>query len=61
MKKTVRVYYSTFIDVTLESDNFANDEEMIQYANENTEDYLNLQDINDHLCKQDGDTEIVDL
>lgn len=61
MEKTVRVYYSTFIDVPLESDNFANDDEMIQYANENTEDYLSLQDINDHLCKQDGESEIVNL
>lgn len=60
MEKTVRVYYSTFIDIPLEESNFSSEQEMIQYANENTEEYLSLQDINDHLVKQDGETEIVD-
>ena len=32
MEKIVRVYYSTFIDVPCESENFSSDEEMIEYA-----------------------------
>lgn len=60
MKKTVRVYYCTFVDVPLEESDFSSEEEMIQYANENTEVYLSLQDINDHLVKQDGESEVID-
>lgn len=61
MKKTVRVYYCTFVDVPLEESDFSSEEEMIQYANENTEVYLSLQDINEHLVKQDGESEVIDL
>lgn len=60
MKKTVRVYYCTFVDVPLEESDFSSEEEMIQYANENTEVYLSLQDINEHLVKQDGESEVID-
>ena len=52
MEKIVRVYYSTFIDVPMESENFSSDEEMIEYAENNTEDYLSLQEINDNLEKE---------
>lgn len=61
MEKVVRVYYSTFIDVLLDTDNFSTEDEMIDYAEENTEDFLSLQEINDNLCKQEGESEIIDI
>lgn len=61
MEKTIRVYYSTFIDVTLDTDDFSTEDEMISYAEENTEDFLSLQEINDNLCKCNGESEIVDI
>lgn len=61
MEKVVRVYYSTFIDVLLDTDIFSTEDEMIDYAEENTEDFLSLQEINDNLCKQEGESEIIDI
>lgn len=61
MEKIVRVYYTTFIDVSLDSDDFATEDEMIDYAEENAEDFLSLQEIDDNLTKSDGESEIVDI
>lgn len=61
MEKIVRVYYSTFIDVPVDTDDFEDDDEMIDYAEENAEDFLSLQEINDNLCKSEGESEIVDI
>lgn len=60
MEKIVRVYYSTFIDVPMESENFSSDEEMIEYAENNTEDFLSLQEINDNLAKEKGKSFLLD-
>lgn len=60
MEKIVRVYYSTFSDVPMESENFSSDEEMIEYAENNTEDFLSLQEINDNLSKEKGKSFLLD-
>ena len=62
MEKIVRVYYTTFIDVPCESENFSNEEEMIEWAKENTDDFISVQEIFDNLSNDDNcQAEIVDL
>lgn len=62
MEKIVRVYYTTFIDVPCESENFSNEEEMIGWAKDNTDDFINLQEISDNLSKDETcQPEVVDL
>lgn len=62
MEKIVRVYYTTFIDVPCESENFSNEEEMIGWAKDNTDDFINLQEISDNLSKDEAcQPEVVDL
>ena len=38
MEKIVRVYYTTFIDVPCESENFSNEDEMVEWAKDNNHD-----------------------
>ena len=62
MEKTVRVYYTSFIDVPCESENFSNEKEMVEWAKDNSGDFFSLQEIIDNLTK--GDTcqaEVVDI
>lgn len=62
MEKIVRVYYTSFIDVPCESENFSSEKEMIEWAKDNTSDFLSTQEIIDNLTK--GDTcqaEVVDI
>ena len=62
MEKIVRVYYTSFIDVPCESENFSNEEEMIGWAKDNTDDFINLQEISDNLSKDETcQPEVVDL
>ena len=62
MEKIVRVYYTTFIDVPCETENFSNEEEMIGWAKDNTDDFINLQEISDNLSKDETcQPEVVDL
>ncbi len=62
MEKIVRVYYTTFIDVPCESENFSNEEEMIEWAKDNTDDFISVQEIFDNLSNDDNcQAEIVDL
>lgn len=62
MEKIVRVYYTTFIDVPCESENFSNEEEMICWAKDNTDDFISVQEIFDNLSNDDNcQAEIVDL
>ena len=62
MEKIVRVYYTSFIDVPCESENFSNEKEMIDWANDNTSDFLSTQEIIDNLTKDDTcQAEVVDL
>ena len=53
MEKTVRVYYTSFIDVPCESENFSNEKEMIEWAKDNTSDFLSTQEIIGNLTKDD--------
>lgn len=62
MEKIVRVYYTTFIDVPCETENFSNEEEMIEWAKDNTDDFISVQEIFDNLSNDDNcQAEIVDL
>ena len=53
MEKIVRVYYTTFIDVPCETENFSNEEEMIGWAKDNTDDFISVQEIFDNLSNDD--------
>lgn len=62
MEKIVRVYYTTFIDVPCESENFSNEKEMVDWAKDNSNDFLSLQEISDNLSKDEAcQPEVVDL
>ena len=62
MEKIVRVYYTTFIDVPCETENFSNEEEMIEWAKDNTDDFISVQEIFDNLSNDDTcQAEVVDL
>ena len=62
MEKIVRVYYTTFIDVPCESENFSNEKEMVDWAKDNSCDFLSLQEISDNLSKDEAcQPEVVDL
>lgn len=61
MKKTIRVYYLTYVDVPLESDGFSSKDEMIDYAEEISDILITPQDSFDHLAICGGDSEIVDV
>ena len=53
MEKIVRVYYTSFIDVPCESENFSNEEEMVEWAKDNSSDFFSIQEIIDNLTKDD--------
>ena len=53
MEKIVRVYYTSFIDVPCESENFSNEEEMVEWAKDNSCDFFSIQEIIDNLTKDD--------
>lgn len=61
MKKTIRVYYSTFFDVTLDTDDFSTEDEMIDHAEENAKEFLSLSQLIVNLHKCEGESEIVDI
>lgn len=62
MEKIVRVYYTTFIDVPCETENFSNEEEMVEWAKDNTDDFISVQEIFDNLSNDDNcQAEVVDL
>ena len=62
MEKIVRVYYTSCIDIPCESENFSNEKEMIDWAKENANDFLSLQEIYDNLSKDETcQAEVVDL
>lgn len=61
MKKVVRVYYTTFVDVEYDTDSFENEQGMIDYAEENADEFLYPQDVIDNLSKQVGESEIIDI
>ena len=58
MEKIVRVYYTSFIDVTCESENFSNEKEMVEWAKDNSGDFFSYQEVSDNLSKS---AEVVDL
>lgn len=58
MEKIVRVYYTSFIDVHCESENFSNEEEMVEWAKDNSGDFFSYQEVSDNLSKS---AEVVDL
>ena len=58
MEKIVRVYYTSFIDVPCESEKFSNEEEMVEWAKDNSGDFFSYQEVSDNLSKS---AEVVDL
>ena len=62
MEKIVRVYYTSFIDVPCESENFSNEKEMVEWAKDNSGDFFSIQEIIDNLTKDDTcQAEVVDI
>ena len=62
MEKIVRVYYTSFIDVPCESENFSSEKEMIEWAKDNSGDFFSIQEIIDNLTKDDTcQAEVVDI
>ena len=62
MEKTVRVYYTSFIDVPCESENFSDEKEMVEWAKDNSGDFFSIQEIIDNLTKDDTcQAEVVDI
>lgn len=49
MKKIVRVYYMTHVDIPLESDNFTYKGEMLDYAEKIADDLITRSDAFDNL------------
>lgn len=58
MEKIVRVYYTSFIDIPCESENFSNEKEMVEWAKDNSGDFFSYQEVFDNLSK---DAEVVEL
>ena len=58
MEKIVRVYYTSFIDVPCETENFSNEEEMVEWAKDNSGDFFSYQEVSDNLSKN---AEVVDI
>lgn len=58
MEKIVRVYYTSFIDIPCESENFSNEKEMVEWAKDNSGDFFSYQEVSDNLSKN---AEVVDL
>lgn len=58
MEKIVRVYYTSFIDIPCESENFSNEEEMVEWAKNNSGDFFSYQEVSDNLSKN---AEVVDI
>ena len=58
MEKIVRVYYTSFIDVPCESENFSDEKEMVEWAKDNSGDFFSYQEVSDNLSK---DAEVVHL
>ena len=58
MEKIVRVYYTSFIDVPCESENFSDEKEMVEWAKDNSSDFFSYQEVSDNLSKS---AEVVDL
>lgn len=58
MEKTVRVCYTSFIDIPCESENFSNEKEMVEWAKDNSGDFFSYQEVSDNLSK---DAEVVEL
>ena len=58
MEKIVRVYYTSFIDVPCESENFSDEKEMVEWAKDNSGDFFSYQEVSDNLSKS---AEVVDL
>lgn len=58
MEKIVRVYYTSFIDIPCESENFSNEKEMVEWAKDNSGDFFSYQEVSDNLSKE---AEVVDL
>lgn len=44
MEKIVRVYYTSFIDIPCESENFSNEKEMVEWAKDNSGDFFSYQE-----------------
>ena len=62
MEKIVRVYYTSFIDVPCESENFSDEKEMVEWAKDNSGDFFSIQEIIDNLTKDDTcQAEVVDI
>ena len=60
-KKIVRVYLSTFVDVEMESDNFASDKEMKEYVKEYLSECVDdKQQLYDNLALEPTDIDVYD-
>lgn len=58
--KIVRMYFSTFVDAEMESDNFSSEEEMKEYARLNASDFIEQQQLIDNLAIEPTDMDVLD-
>lgn len=57
-KKTVRIYFSTFVDVEMNSEEFASDEELVDFVEENSSEYIDDAQIMENLALQEGNSDV---
>lgn len=56
--KIVRMYFSTFVDVEMESENFSSDKEIKEYVRLNASDYIEQQQVMDNLALEPTDIDV---
>lgn len=57
-KKTVRIYFSTFVDVEMDSDEFASDEKLVDFVEDNSSEYIDDAQIMENLALQEGNSDV---
>lgn len=57
-KKTVRIYFSTFVDVEMDSDEFASDEKLVDFVESNSSEYIDDVQIMKNLALQEGNSDV---
>ena len=59
-KKIVRLYFSTFVDVEMESDDFSNEHEMKEYVRLNASEYIDENQIQENLALNESEIDVYD-
>lgn len=60
-KKNVRVYYTTFVEVEMESEDFASEEEMKEHVRLNASDFIDELQLVENLAFEPIEIDICDI